>query len=144
VRAHDRVVIPDARPLARREKVALAAEILLAYARTRWWLRRRDLPGALLELRSPGTRLPAAAAATPTGRQLGRAVVRTLALLPTDSRCLTRSLVLTNLLARRGIESSLVLGVRPGESFAAHAWVEHDSAALLDPGEFESRRLATL
>lgn len=144
MRAHDGVVIPDARPLAQREKVALAAEILLAYARTRWWLRRRDLPGALLELRSPGTRLPAAADPTRTGRRLGRAVVRTLALLPTDSRCLTRSLVLTNLLARRGIESSLVLGVRPGESFAAHAWVEHDSAALLDPGEFESRRLATL
>ena len=142
--AQDSVVIPDARPLALREKLGLVAEILLAYARTRWWLRRRDLPGALRELRSPGSRLPASTDAIRTGRRLGRAVVQTLALLPTDSRCLTRSLVLTNLLARRGIESSLVLGVRPGESFAAHAWVEHDSAALLSPGEFESRRLATL
>jgi hypothetical protein len=34
--------------------------------------------------------------------------------------------------------------VHPGESFAAHAWVEHDSAPLLDPGEFASKRLATL
>jgi len=143
VSAHG-VVIPDARPLAQREKVALVAEIVVAYARARWWLRRRDLPRALVELRSPRTRLPAPPDAMRTGRRLGRAVVRTLALLPTDSRCLTRSLVLTNLLARRGIESSLVLGVRPGESFAAHAWVEHDSSPLLDPGEFASRRLATL
>ena len=142
--AQDSVVIPDARPLALREKLGLVAEILLAYARTRWSLRRRDLPGALRELRPPATRLPAPADATRTGRRLGRAVVRTLAPLPTDSRCLMRSLVLTNLLARRGLESSLVLGVRPGESFAAHAWVELDSVPLLDPGEFASRRLATL
>jgi hypothetical protein len=145
VSGHVGVVIPDAGPLAQREKVALVAEILLAYARTRWWLRRRNLPGALLELRSAATRRPSAPAdATRTGRRLGRAVVRTLSLLPTDSRCLTRSLVLTNLLARRGIESSLVLGVQPGETFAAHAWVEHDTAPLLDPGEFASRRLTTL
>jgi hypothetical protein len=144
--AHGGVVIPDARPLAQREKAALVAEILLAYARTRWWLRRRELQGALLELRSPRTRLPAPdpADGTRTGRRLGRAVVRTLTLLPTDSRCLMRSLVLTNLLARRGIESSLVLGVHPGESFAAHAWLEHDSVPLLDPAGFQSRRLATL
>jgi hypothetical protein len=144
VTAHGAVVIPEARPLAQREKAALAAEILLAYARTRWWLYRRDLPGALLELRSPGARPPAPPAATRTGLRLGRAVVRTLSVLPTDSRCLMRSLVLTDLLSRRGIESSLVLGVHPGESFAAHAWVEHDSAPLLDPGEFASKRLATL
>jgi hypothetical protein len=145
VSAHVSVVIPHARPLARREKVALVAEILVAYARTRWWLRRRDLPGALRELRSTGgPRADAPTDPTRTGRRLGRAVVRTLALLPTDSRCLTRSLVLTNLLARRGIESNLVLGVQPGESFAAHAWVEHDAAPLLDPGDFASRRLTSL
>lgn len=141
---HGGVVIPEARPLAQGEKLALVAEILLAYARTRWWLSRRDLPGALLELRSPVSRPGDPTDALATGRRLGRAVVRTLSLLPTDSRCLMRSLVLTKLLSRRGIESSLVLGVRPGESFAAHAWVEHQSAPLLDPGEFASRRLATL
>lgn len=135
----------DARPLARREKLALAAEILVAYTRARWWMRRRDLPGALRALRAPAHGVAAPPAdGTPTGRRLGRAVVTVLAALPTDSRCLVRSLVLTNLLARRGIESRLVLGVRPGESFAAHAWVEHDSTPLLDPGDFESRRLAEL
>lgn len=133
-----------ARPLARTTKLALVVEIVVAYVRARWWLRRRDLPGTLGELRQPGRRVPAPTGATEAGRRLGRAVTRTLAVLPTDGRCLVRSLVLTALLARRGIDSTLVLGVRPGEAFAAHAWVEHDSAPLLDPGEFASRRLAEL
>src|SRR5439155_7019257 len=66
----------DARPLARREKLALAAEILVAYARARWWMRRRDLPGALRALRVPvqGVAAPPAGA-TLTGRRLGRAVI---------------------------------------------------------------------
>jgi hypothetical protein len=42
-----------------------------------------------------------------------------------------QSLVLTRLLARRGIETRLVIAVRPGERFAAHAWIEHDEVPLL-------------
>ena len=44
-----------------------------------------------------------------------------------------QSLVLTRLLARRGVDSQLAIAVRPGESFAAHAWVEHDGEPLLPP-----------
>ena len=138
------IVMPQAGPLPRGQKLALAAEIVVAYGRTRWSLRRSDLRGALADLRAPGATPARDVDSTRTGLRLGRAVVRTLALLPTDSRCLMRSLVLTNLLARRGIESRLVLGVRPGEGFAAHAWVEHGSAPLLDPGENEFQRLAAL
>ena len=68
------------------------------------------------------------------GVRLGRAVTRTLRLVPADSRCLMRSLVLTGLLARRGIDSSLVIGVRPEGEFGAHAWVEHDGRPLLPSG----------
>jgi hypothetical protein len=64
--------------------------------------------------------------------------------MPADSRCLMRSLVLTRLLARRGIESRLVISVRPGERFAAHAWVEHDGVALLPADAPQSERLVTL
>jgi hypothetical protein len=78
------------------------------------------------------------------GRRLGYAVVRTLRLLPTDSRCLMRSLVLTRLLARRGIAGTLVIGVRTGERFEAHAWVEHSGTPLLDPGDATFRRLVEL
>jgi hypothetical protein len=45
-----------------------------------------------------------------------------------------RSLVLTALLSRRGIASTLVIGVRPGGEFGAHAWVEHEGAPLLPSG----------
>jgi hypothetical protein len=105
-------------------------EILATYVQVRWTLRREDLRGALDSLRGH-----AAAGTTGnqvrTGRRLGRAVGRTLALLPVDSRCLMQSLVLTRLLARRGIDTRLVIAVRPGERFAAHAWIEHDNVALL-------------
>lgn len=126
-----------------RARLTLAAEILATYARVRWALRRHDLRTVLLGLRSPqargGTDEPVA-----TGRRLGRAVRRTLALLPTDSRCLMQSLVLTKLLARRGIDTRLVIAVRPGERFAAHAWVEHGDQALLPAGAPAFEQLVTL
>ena len=54
-----------------------------------------------------------------------------LRLLPTDSRCLVRSLVLTRLLARRDIPSTLIIGVTAAPEFKAHAWVEHAGRPLL-------------
>ena len=72
------------------------------------------------------------------GLRLGNAVQRTLRALPVDSRCLVTALVLTRMLARRGIESSFVLGVRAQPRFAAHAWVERGRVALLPTGpEFQ-------
>ena len=80
----------------------------------------------------------------PVGVSLARAVTRTLPLLPADSRCLMRSLVLISLLNRREIGSSLVIGVRPGQRFGAHAWVEVDGRPLLPRGESEFERLVEL
>lgn len=108
-------------------KLALAAEILRSYARVRVALRRYDFQSAVLALRNPDDRVHDGAEAV----RLGRAVSRTLRLLPTDSRCLMQSLVLTDVLARRGMPSSLVIGVTPGPEFAAHAWVEADGSPLL-------------
>jgi hypothetical protein len=42
-----------------------------------------------------------------------------------------RSLVLTRLLARRGVPSTLIIGVSAAPEFAAHAWVEHAGRPLL-------------
>lgn len=67
--------------------------------------------------------------------RLGRAVYRTLRLVPLDSRCLVQSLTLTSLLANRGIGSTLVIGVKPGEEFGAHAWVELAGLPLLPAGD---------
>ena len=65
------------------------------------------------------------------GRRLGHPVRRTLDPLPWDSRCLMRSLVLLRMLARRGVVCELVIGVRPGETFEAHAWIGHEGHPLL-------------
>jgi hypothetical protein len=124
-------------PLGAAAKVRLAVEIVGAYVRARRHLRRDGLRAALQTLRRPGTPRPpvlASAGDLDTSRRLARAVVRTLHVLPADSRCLMQSLVLTRLLARRGIDTQLAISVRPGSDFAAHAWVEHDGVALL-PGE---------
>jgi len=65
---------------------------------------------------------------------LSRAVTRTLALLPGDTRCLMQALVLTGLLARRGIPAKLVIGARTTPRFFAHAWVEHAGQPVLAAG----------
>jgi hypothetical protein len=124
-------------------KLALGGEILATYARVRWTLRRRDLRNVLVELRGPA-RQAEVAEPVATGRRLGHAVRRTLGVLPTDSRCLMQSLVLTRMLARRGIETRLVIAVSPGERFAAHAWIEHDDEALLPAGAPSFEQLVTL
>jgi hypothetical protein len=141
VSANGTPVVPRPGKLAAREKAALGTEILVAYARSRWLLRSTTLPDALDRLRSSGADEPVPGDPVYTGARLGHAVVRTLSVLPTDSRCLVRSLVLSRLLARRGIEARLVLGVRPGDDFAAHAWVECGEVPVLPTGDGEYQRL---
>lgn len=128
------------------DKVALAIEVLGAYARVRWLFRGRTVEELLASLRG-GERGPGSAdsnEALVTGQRLASAVTRTLRLLPSDTRCLMRSLVLTRLLARRGIRASLVIGVRPGERFGAHAWVEQAGTPLLPAYGHEFSRLVDL
>jgi hypothetical protein len=139
-------------PLGARRKLQLAGEVYVAYCHVRWWLRRHEIAEVLRRLRGWG---PADAGVASgfeddvrhgylSGLRLGRAVIGSLRLLPTDSRCLTRSLVLTGLLARRGIASSLIIGVRPDPEFVAHAWVEYAGEPLLPPGETSLGRLTEM
>ena len=122
------------RGLSRREKARLGVEILGAYSRARWLLWRTDLPATLTALRAGGGEpMPDPVEAARTGVRLGEAVGKTLRHLPFDARCLMRSLVLTSLLAQRGIESSFVIAVKPESEFIAHAWVEREGVALLEP-----------
>jgi hypothetical protein len=122
--------------------VALVAEILVAYSRVRWDLRRAGLKATLASLRGQPAAVPDEAVAL--GRRLAPVVARTLWVLPTESRCLMRSLVLTRLLARRGVSTELVISVRPGARFAAHAWIEHRGVALLPADAPAFERLVTL
>jgi hypothetical protein len=122
-------------------KLVLSAEILVAYVRARWVLKRHSLPAVAAAMRVPAAAHPPhRERAYPAGLRLGMAVTRVLGTLPQDPRCLTKSLVLSALLARRGIAATLVIGVRP-EPFAAHAWVEHDGRPLLPPATAAFERL---
>jgi hypothetical protein len=130
------------------DKILLAGEVLRIYARARWLLWRRDLPSVVVAVEEAG---PASSAPAPTGSsalrlgaRLARVTSRCLGALPTDSRCLIRSVVLMSLLARRGIASSLVIGVSPGDRFEAHAWIERDGQPLLPAGNGAYSRLLEL
>ncbi|HEU4976056.1 MAG TPA: lasso peptide biosynthesis B2 protein [Baekduia sp.] len=116
-------------------RLRLAAEVLAGYAQVRWRLRRHGLEPTLAFVRRELP--PGAATAAPSPQsllRLGHIVQRTLGALPLDSRCLIRSLVLTGLLARRGIPSVVVLAAALRPEFQAHSWVEHEGVALLPTG----------
>jgi hypothetical protein len=120
----------SADPLPRLAKAVLAIEVIATYVRVRWLLMRRELPAALYLLRG-GERVNDSPTYDFTAVRLSHAVTRVLSALPTDAKCLVRSLVLTAVLARRGIASTVVIGVRPGDDFGAHAWVETGGRAIL-------------
>jgi hypothetical protein len=129
-------------PLTGGDKLRLVAEILRAYVVVRWRMRGRDIRTVVAQLRGNsehGTRSDYALA-----RRLGKAVARTLSFLPTDNRCLARSLVLDTLLTRRSLRSVVVLAARAEPDFASHAWVEHDGLPVLPPGSPSYKRLIEL
>jgi len=137
--------LPVDRPLDVRERGRLVAEILAAYLGTRREMARKPIAAVIDRLRA-GTEWPAPLAAErlEEARRLGRAVARTLALAPGDTRCLVRSLVLMRLLSRRGLAAKLVIGARPQPEFLAHAWVEYGGEPVLSPGDDSFGRLVEL
>jgi len=126
------------------ERARLVAEILATYATVRWRLRRTDLPTVLEALRAPPRRGERALPLAHDERRLAGAAVRVLRALPSDARCLTRSLVVIAMLARRGSAATLVIATRPEPSFTAHAWVEHAGRPLLPTEGFGDVRLVEL
>jgi Transglutaminase-like superfamily len=137
------------RPVPRRLKAVLAAEILIVYVRVRWLLRRQDIRSIVTSGRVSS---PRRASGLETGSQadrvvavrLGGAVRRTLNVLPADSRCLMQSLVLSRLLSARAISSTVVIAARSEPRFDAHAWVEHGGLPVLPPRGFDELRLVEI
>jgi hypothetical protein len=143
----DPAIVQEMQMLPRRAKVARVVEILVVYVRMRWLLFRRGLPATVAALR--GSEVTATdpdeqRLLKVRGVRFANGVVRTLRLLPTDGRCLMRSLVLLAMLARRGIATRLVIGVSPAPTFTAHAWIELDGQALLETDESKYQRLVEL
>ena len=112
-------------------RLRVALEIIATYFEVRWRMLRGEVGGVVDTLRGDAIDRHEPYDAYRIGRRLGRPVRRTLDPLPWDSRCLMRSLVLLRMLARRGVVCRLVIGVRPGERFEAHAWIEHAGHPLL-------------
>lgn len=125
-------------PLTTVGRLRLVAEVLRTYPPALRDLRTNDLVAMVSAARD--VRCSTVSVRPGLERQLairlGRAVTLTLKLLPTDSRCLVQSLVLSRMLAKRSIASRVVIGVQPGEEFAAHAWVEYDGLPVLPPRNF--------
>jgi Transglutaminase-like superfamily len=101
----------------------LAAEIVWTTLRVRRLVRRNGLSGAVESCRAA---VPSAGLAPSRDDvvRVGRAVRRTLGVLPGDRRGVVASLVHIAVLARRGVVASLVIGVRADKGLGAHAWVE--------------------
>jgi hypothetical protein len=139
------------------QRVRLTAEVLSTYIHVRWVMRDDDAERSVSRLRADARRSmqtqrtegrslergdmegePERARELEllAGLRLAHATRRVLGILPSDSRCLFRSLTLLCLLERRGIPQMLVLAVRP-RPFSAHAWVEVGGEPVLpdaDPG----------
>lgn len=119
------------RRLSAAAKLRLATEIVATHVGIRRSLRRIGLSATVEALRVR----PLAVGGSlneqrRTALRLAHAVGRTLSVLPGDTRCLMRSLVLTRLLSRRGMQSTLVIGARVAPDFGAHAWVEIGGRAV--------------
>jgi hypothetical protein len=123
-------------------KALVVVEVLAEYARVWWGLRRNGLRATLDAVARPAERDDPRDGLVAV--RMGRAVDRTLAALPSDSRCLIRAVVLARVLARRGIGSRVVLGAKAAPDFTAHAWVEHHGVALLPAHDYMAGRLAEL
>jgi hypothetical protein len=143
------VSIPGGDPDARftvLDKVRLTSEILRIYLRVRWLMWRRPLPEVVerLRVRCDGSPIEETDSGANGGWRYAVSVVKTLRLIPLDSRCLVRSLVLLAILARRDAATTLVIGVRSEPEFGAHAWIEDHGWPLLEPGDTEQGRLLEL
>jgi transglutaminase superfamily protein len=139
--------MPVGRPLSLLERVRLVREIVGSYRQARTVLRRMPIEPAVAALRGEGKadeQRGSEREVLVEAWRLGHAVQRTLRLVPGDTRCLTRSLVLTQLLARRGIPARLVIGACTRPSFRAHAWVEQAGVPVLAAGDDSFGRLVEL
>lgn len=112
-------------------RVSLA---LLRFRRTRRWLQRSGRTG-----RTGRSASGAASDPEPDLRSVRWAVSAASRLLP-GTRCLAQALAGQVLLARRGVPTSLRIGVeRSSGAMSAHAWLERDGRAVLGearPDEF--------
>jgi hypothetical protein len=131
-----RVRLPEVGSVGPLTRLRLTIEVVMVYATLVRVVRSDDLPAMVKAARAaPFGRITVPPAEEhATAIRLGQIVGRVFRVLPMDSRCLIRSLVLIRLLERRSIPATLQVGVKTSGDFGAHAWVEHDDIAVLPTG----------
>jgi hypothetical protein len=125
------------------QRFRLVGEVLVTYVPLLRLLRRNDAQAMVEGARCTRARIVVPASEHhETAVRLGHVTNAVLSRLPSDKRCLIRSLVVVRLLANRSIDADLIIGVRNDEGFQAHAWVEHAGRPVLPREGFH--RLASL
>ena len=131
--------------LSRAQRLKIVAEVVSIYPMVRWALTHSELEAAVARARRGA---PVRDSYPPQQRdaahRLAWIVEAILDRLPGDTRCLTRTLVLTRVLSRRGIGCRVVLGVRVAPEFGSHAWPELAGRPLMTPIEPGGQRLLEL
>lgn len=98
-------------------------------------------------LGTPGAQSPTIATAEETriAEEIGWAVGVVGRRVPWDGRCLAQALAATGMLRRRGLEGTVSLGARSGESasFDAHAWLRMGSYVVTGGPDHERFRTFT-
>ena len=117
-----------------------AARVLIATVPFKFW---RGLLGDQIMPESglPGEPRPA----NPSARRLAVAVDRAAARLPGVTKCLPRAMALQWLLHRRGLDATLVIGVKPGAARGGlddlHAWVVSEGEVVIGASDVTHRPL---
>jgi hypothetical protein len=129
------VIVPAmfSRPRVRLRDVSVLAQAsALALASLEW----RGLANAISRVKRRNERLGAGASAN--GDTLSSLIALFAALRPffftSREKCLLTSLILSDFLARHGIRTECVMGVR-AKPFSAHCWLEHSGQVLNDTVE---------
>lgn len=112
--------------ICQRSTLRDSVDLVVAIMTARWRM-RRGLP-----CRSYHPTRSAPDAATLTALHSAMTALRRVRLfIPTPRRCLPASLITAVFLARRGVTTQIVFGVR-SYPFEAHCWVEHDGVVVDD------------
>lgn len=123
------------------DRLSLTFEVLVSYVELLALLRREDVRTMVASARAVPAHPIGPLDALQERRlavRIGRLVDRVLSKLPSDKRCLIKSLVVVRMLSHRGIDVRVVIGVQTDDNgFRAHAWVEHNELPVLPRADYE-------
>lgn len=128
--------LPETPSIDGRISASAIRDVFIIVAKMHWQLKKWDLKSilqALIEYRRTRTSLPAIDQAEVQQRvaESAKTFNRARPYIPIETCCLIDSLSLVGFLAKRGLHSSLVMGVAC-DPFSAHAWVQHGPLVLND------------